>query len=136
MKMKFLSFFLLISLSFTALNAQIAVESPQGMTPLQLINTTLVLPPEVSGVYISNGKFNNSTAALPTTTASKIGIFTNGFNFPDFPMYRGIIMTTGNISVAPGPNNQVSASSPNNDGTTDADLQALTTGNLMGLSKL
>src|SRR5690606_19886548 len=64
------------------------------------------------------------------------GIFTNGFNFPDFPMYRGIIMTTGNISVAPGPNNQVSASSPNNDGTTDADLQALTTGNLMGLSKL
>lgn len=136
MKMKFLSFFLLISLSFTALNAQIAVESPQGMTPLQLINTTLVLPPEVSGVYISNGKFNNSTAALPTTTASKIGIFTNGFNFPDFPMYRGIIMTTGNISVAPGPNNSVSASSANNDGTTDADLQALTTGNLTGLSKL
>lgn len=117
-------------------NAQIQVESPQGMTPEQLVLSTLVLPPIVSGVYISNAKFNNSFAPLPTTTASKIGIFTNGFNFTDFPMFRGIIMTTGNITVATGPNNNGSSSAPNNDGTTDANLQALTTASITGMSKL
>lgn len=134
---KYLSLFLfVILLSSFESNAQIAVQSPAGMTPLQLVNSTLVLPPIVSGVYISNATFNNSANALPTTTASKIGIFTNGFNFPDFPMFRGIIMTSGNITVAPGPNSSGSSSAPNNDGTTDANLQALTSNTLTGMSKL
>jgi len=134
---RYLSFFLFVILLNTIqTNAQIAVQSPAGMTPLQLVNSTLVLPPIVSGVYISNATFNNSANALPTTTASKIGIFTNGFNFPDFPMFRGIIMTTGNITVAPGPNNSGSATAANNDGTTDANLQALTSANITGMSKL
>jgi hypothetical protein len=130
----FILFFVLISL--TKLEAQITIASPQGLTPLQLINTTLVLPPAVSGVYISNATFNNSSAALPTTTTSKIGTFQNGYNFADFPINRGIIMTSGNITVAPGPNSSGSSSAPNSDGITDADLQALTTNTLQGMSKL
>ena len=134
---KYLSIILCVILMSTIeSNAQIAVQSPAGMTPQQLILSTLVLPPIVSGVYISNATFNNSANALPTSTASKIGIFTNGFNFPDFPMFRGIIMTTGNITVAPGPNSSGSSSVSNNDGTTDADLQSLTTNNVTGMSKL
>ena len=134
---KYLSIFLfVILLSSIESNAQIAVQSPAGMTPLQLVTTTLVLPPIVSGVYISNATFNNLATALPTTITSKIGIFTNGFSFPDFPMFRGIVMTTGNISMVPGPNNSGSSSSSNNDGTSDANLQALTTNSITGMSKL
>lgn len=129
-------FFVLVLLSMSRLDAQITVASPQGMTPLQLINSTLVLPPIVSGVYISNATFNGSSNALPTTTTTKIGTFQNGYNFPDFPINRGIIMTSGNITVAPGPNSSGSSSSSNNDGTTDADLQALTTNSLQGMAKL
>lgn len=128
--------FVIFTFVFFRLDAQISVASPQGMTPLQLINSTLVLPPIVSGVYISNATFNNQSGPLPTTTTSKIGTFTNGYSFADFPMNRGIIMTSGNITVAPGPNSSGSSSSANNDGTTDADLQALTTNNLTGMSKL
>ena len=134
---KIAPFFLVIFVFlFMRLDAQITVASPQGLTPLQLINSTLVLPPIVSGVYISNATFNNQSGALPTSTTSKIGTFTNGYNFNDFPINRGIIMTTGNITVAPGPNNSGSLSSANNDGTSDADLQALTTNSLAGMAKL
>jgi hypothetical protein len=129
-------FFVLVLLSVSRLDAQITVASPQGLTPLQLINSTLVLPPIVSGVYISNASFNGSSNALPTTTTTKIGTFQNGYNFPDFPINRGIIMTSGNITVAPGPNSSGSSSSANNDGTTDANLQALTTNTLQGMAKL
>ncbi|HNX20797.1 MAG TPA: choice-of-anchor L domain-containing protein [Bacteroidales bacterium] len=136
MKKVALFFLVIFIFLFVRLDAQISVASPQGLTPLQLINSTLVLPPIVSGVYISNATFNNQSGPLPTTTTSKIGTFTNGYNFADFPMNRGIIMTSGNITVAPGPNSSGSLSSTNNDNTTDADLQALTTNSLEGMAKL
>lgn len=116
--------------------AQITVQSPNGWTPIQLLNNKLVLPPEISGVYLSNAFFNNNATALPTTTSSKIGRFTNGPNFTDFPFNSGIVMTTGNITAAAGPNSSGSHSSPNNDGTTDAQLQALISNPLQGLSKI
>ncbi|MDX9891836.1 MAG: choice-of-anchor L domain-containing protein [Bacteroidales bacterium] len=136
MKKIYLFFLVLFVLFSLKLDAQITVAHPQGMTPLQLINTTLVLPPTVSGVYISNATFNNQAGALPNSLTTKIGTFQNGYNFADFPINRGIIMTTGNITVAPGPNSSGSSSSSNNDGTTDADLQALTTSSLTGMAKL
>ena len=64
-------FLVLFVILAVRLDAQITVAHPQGMTPLQLINSTLVLPPTVSGVYISNATFNNSAGALPSTLTTK-----------------------------------------------------------------
>ena len=111
--------------STLTLSSQVTVQSPNGWTPIQLLNNMLVQPPAISGVYISNAQFCGSTNALPTTTASRIGRFLNGPGFTDFPLTSGIIMTTGNISVAPGPNNSTGASSGNTQGIPDAQLAAL-----------
>ncbi|MBP1673026.1 MAG: hypothetical protein H6Q25_841, partial [Bacteroidetes bacterium] len=116
--------------------AQITVQSPNGWTPQVFLENVLVLPTPISGVQVTNGTFNTSAAALPSTTTSKIGRFTNGPAFTDFPISSGIIMTTGNITVAPGPNNSDGASVPNSDGTTDTQLQSLTTNTVQGMSKL
>ena len=120
----FILFTALLFSTFT-LSSQITVQSPNGWTPLQLLENMLVQPPAISGVYIDNAKFCNSTAALPNSTTSRIGRFLNGSSFTDFPLTSGIIMTTGNISVAPGPNNSTSASSQNTQGIPDAQLAAL-----------
>jgi len=105
--------------------AQITVQSPNGWTPLQLLQNSLVLPPPISGVYLSNGSFCNSTAALPTNTTTRIGRFQNGTTYTDFPFNSGIIMTTGGITVAPGPNSSGSFGVPLAGGLIDADLAAL-----------
>lgn len=104
-------FIAILFITLFPLHAQISVQSPNGWTPLQLIQNSLVLPPAISGVYLDNASFCNSTAALPTTTTSRIGRFQNGTTYTDFPFNNGIIITTGNITVAPGPNtgNQTSA---------------------------
>jgi gliding motility-associated-like protein len=138
MKHTFKSLLLIGILLLTAKSgiAQIAVQSPSGWTPQQFLQNVLVLPTPISGVQVTNGTFNTSAAALPTSTTSKIGRFTNGSAFTDFPMSSGIIMTTGNITVTPGPNSQGGASVANNDGTTDAQLQSLTTNSITGMSKL
>jgi hypothetical protein len=116
--------------------AQITVQSPSGWTPQVFLENVLVLPTPISGVQVTNGTFNTSAAALPNTTTSKIGRFTNGPAYTDFPISSGIIMTTGNITVAPGPNNAGGSSVPNSDGTTDTQLQSLTTNPIQGMSKL
>ncbi len=138
MKINFIKFIALILFLFTisGLQAQITVLSPNGWTPQVFLENVLVLPPQISGVYVSNGTFNNSVAALPNSTTAKIGRFTNGPNFPDFPISSGIIMATGGILAALGPNNSGSNSVVINDGTTDTNLQALTTYPVKNLSKL
>lgn len=125
----FILFTALLFSTFT-LSSQITVQSPNGWTPMQLLDSMLVPPPHISGVYISNGKFCNSTNALPNSTTSRIGRFLNGGNFTDFPFNSGIIMTTGNISVAPGPNSQSNASSANTQGIPDAQLAAIASAGL------
>lgn len=112
------------------LSSQITVQGPNGWTPIQLLNNMLVQPPAISGVYIDSAKFCNSTNALPNSTTSRIGTFINGSNFTDFPLTSGIIMTTGNISVAPGPNNQVGAGSSNTQGIYDAQLAGIASAGL------
>ncbi len=116
--------------------SQITVQSPNGWTPIQLLQNVMVLPTPISGVQVSNGIFNNSAAALPNTTTTKIGRFTNGPAFTDFPISSGIIMTTGNITVTPGPNNGSGSSVANDDGVRDTELSALATSTTWGTSKL
>lgn len=106
-------------------HAQISVQSPNGWTPLQLLQNSLVLPPPISGVYLSNGSFCNSTAALPNNVTTRIGRFQNGVTYTDFPFNSGIIMTTGNISVAVGPNNAGGDTDANPNGIPEPGLTAL-----------
>jgi len=122
--------------SITEIQSQITVQSPNGWTPQEFVGNVLVLPPQISGVYISNCKFNNSTAPLPNSTVSKIGMFTNGPNFTDFPISNGIVMTTGGIMAAVGPNNNEGRTVPIDDGTIDSNLQSLTTFPIKNMSKL
>ncbi|MDX9891053.1 MAG: hypothetical protein RBS29_00980 [Bacteroidales bacterium] len=74
MKKRFIIPFLLPLLIFCihVTKAQISVQSPNGWTPTQLINNVLVLPPHISGVYITNGTFNNLATALQTAPAPKL----------------------------------------------------------------
>lgn len=138
MKAKLIIFFALTTflLTISGIKAQITVQSPNGWTPQVFIQNVLALPPQISGVYLSNGTFNNSAAALPNSTTSKIGRFTNGPSFTDFPMASGIVMTSGGILAAVGPNSSGGHAVEINDGTTDANLQSLTSNTVTNMSKL
>ena len=68
------------------------------------------------GVELTNGKFNNSPGIV---TDDQIGTF-NRNNNTQFPFATGLVMTTGAVSVAAGPNSQTGASGTAGDYT---DLQ-------------
>lgn len=74
------------------------------------------------GVKLHNCKFNWSSSAI---NGSQVGTFAN--TNPQFPFSSGVILTTGNISVAQGPNSSGSESSTTgvNQAAVDPDLQPL-----------
>lgn len=105
--------------------AQISVQGPTNLTPKQLLDNMLILPPEISGVTIWDVKFNGSQTILPSTPSnSRIGTFVNGPGFTDFPLPEGIIMTTGNILIANSPNSG-STSSTNSSGVAEPQLDSI-----------
>ena len=58
------------------------------------------------GVVLSNGKFNNNAGNI---NSNQIGVFQrNGFT--QFPFVSGLVMCTGNATVAEGPNSTFNAS--------------------------
>ena len=72
------------------------------------------------GVILLNGKFNNQAGNV---VYPQIGTFhRNGFTA--FPFDSGLVITTGNVSLAAGPNNSGSASSAVSGYYTDPDLSA------------
>ena len=89
---------LLVLLSPLVLSAQnITVNSAQG----QNITTFVEQHLKGNGVYITNVKFNNVQGNI---TFPQIGTF-NSNGFPHLQMDQGVVLTTGNVSLAPGPNN-------------------------------
>ena len=62
--------------------------------------------PDINSSFLP-GKFNNVTGNV---TYPQIGTFNR--NGSDFPFQTGLVLTTGNVSVAAGPNNSSSASNP------------------------
>lgn len=64
----------------------------------------------------------------------QIGEFSNGLTNVGFN--TGMIMATGGISVAPGPNDSDGASAGYGNGTADADLQTLTPGALFDMANI
>ena len=84
------------------------------------------------GVYITNAKFSNTSGPI---LSDQIGVFqANGFT--GFSMDSGIVMTTGNIAVAPGPNNLTSASQPITGYYSDAELAPIATSSINGCATL
>ncbi|MBP5526862.1 MAG: T9SS type A sorting domain-containing protein [Bacteroidales bacterium] len=80
----------------------IDVTSAMGQNIATFINNNLI----GQGVYVSNVKFANAAGNI---TKPMIGTFqSNGF--PHLQMDSGVVMTTGNVDVAEGPNSSTSLS--------------------------
>jgi gliding motility-associated-like protein len=103
----FLGIFLLSLFSTTTASAQLTLNA--GATPQQLVQTIVG-----AGYNISNIKINCPTGA--------IGQFTNVSS--NIGLSNGILLTTGGIGIAQGPNNSVSAGI-NNGAPGDFDLSNL-----------
>lgn len=126
-----LTLYLLFACCFIGqLQAQnnITVTSAAGQDVSTFVNTALA----GQGVYITNVKFSNTSGTINT---DQIGVFqSNGF--VGFSMDSGIVMTTGNISVAPGPNNQSGASTPIDGYYSDPLMGPLATSTINGCATL
>lgn len=90
-----------------AQNNNVTVQSLLGVH----IDTILKYHLAGEAVELTNGKFNNHTGNV---TYNQIGSF-NRNNYTQFPFETGLVMTTGEVSVAAGPNSGggSSASIPN-----------------------
>ncbi len=103
----------------------ITTQYATGMTPEELINNVFL----GNGVEVSNVKFNGISTALTTGNGLQLGSFTAdtlGFNFPTHFFADGLIMTTGKIKAAEGPNSMDNYSDEINYSTTScSELQAL-----------
>lgn len=122
MKKHILLIIIILAFAFTCVQAQqnISVSSLVGTNADTLLQRHLA----GDGVELSNGKFNNQTGNVQSP---QIGTFNR--NQSTFPFQRGLIMTTGNISVAPGPNSGSGTSSTTGVITyTDPQLSSLMSG--------
>lgn len=110
----------LFTTAFTG-SAQIAVDNTT-QTPEQLVQNVLV----GTGVVVSNIEFNYSVP-LAQTTQTQCGYF--DATGTTFPITEGLILGSGDVTLAIGPNNSPSAT--NNNGVApdpnDPDLNAIST---------
>lgn len=105
-----------------AVAQNISVTSATGQNVETFVNSKLV----GNGVYIYNVKFNGSTGNI---NKNQIGTFkSNGFVY--LYMDSGVVMTTGAITVAPGPNNNGGLSSAISNYNTDSELASIASGAL------
>ncbi|MBK7130290.1 MAG: choice-of-anchor L domain-containing protein [Crocinitomicaceae bacterium] len=106
--------------SWTSMAQSITID--QTMTPAELVNNVLV----GAGVVVSNVEFNYS-APLANAVQTQVAYFTAGTS--SFPISEGVIMGTGNMIMALGPN--TSPSMTDNSGVApdpnDPDLDAIST---------
>lgn len=110
---------LLTTLGITA-KAQLNVVSGAGTTPQSLVQNILV----GTGVTVSNVKFNGSTAPL---SGAMMGSFSTGATATNLGLTSGIILASGGVTGAIGPNNSASTTTTSNvtPVVNDPQLQAL-----------
>ena len=115
-------------LSVGAWAQNITVQDAIGQAPAAFIQNNLL----GGGVYVFNAKFDNTSGNIST---ANIGTFqANGFM--GLSMTGGVIMTTGNIDVAPGPNNSGSTTNAINGYYSDPEMAAVSTNSINGCSTL
>jgi gliding motility-associated-like protein len=105
---------LFVFIFISGLKAQLIVTNTA--TPAQLVQNNLVGP----GVTVSNVTFNGAPA---NTVNPQIGLF-DGTN-TTLGMAEGILMTSGNVNAAVGPNNNGGISAAMGSSAFDADLNAI-----------
>jgi uncharacterized protein (TIGR02145 family) len=94
--------FLLFLISGYEVRSQLSVTegAAMGMTPQELVEQWLV----GQGVFVSNCTFNGSTALI---TSTQIGTFTAiGNAVTELGLPAGVLLTSGQASIAIGPNDQ------------------------------
>lgn len=96
MMRKTIFFLIATTLSISVLGQNISVFSAQGENAASFLNTHMV----GNGVLIFNVQHNGTS----NITQNNIGSFVSN-GFPELQMNSGIILTTGDINVAVGPNN-------------------------------
>lgn len=117
-----------VLLAASAVAQNVSVSSAQGQNPAAFIQSEMV----GSGVHITNVKFNNSSSNI---ASHQIGTFqSNGFIH--LRMGSGVVMTTGNVSVAPGPNNTGSKSVAATPVYSDSQLSSIATGSINACATL
>ena len=115
----FVSFFVLFII-VSSVFAQVSVQSSSGMTAEELVNSVFV----GEGVLVRDVKFNNNTGVLNSTTGAQLGTFSNNLSgFPGLTFTDGIMLTTGNVSVAVGPNDTDAADDPVTNSVTCTELE-------------
>lgn len=105
----------------------LTVSSAQGQNPTTLVNNVLA----GDGVLLSNAKFNNNAGNI---SSPQIGTFNYTGNA--FPFHSGLVLTTGNVSVAAGPNNTGTQSAAVSPVYVDNSLNALASSTLNGCAAL
>ena len=116
--------------SWVAGAQNISVSSAVGQNITNFVQDNLI----GQGVYIWNVKFQN-TAGNIGTGYPQIGTFLSN-SFPYLQMDSGVVMTTGNISVAPGPNSGTGVSQAVSSPYTDASLLSYASSPLYGCSTI
>ena len=111
---------------FAAMGQNISVTSAQNQNIATFVQNNLI----GQGVYVWNVKYNNATGNI---TKPQIGTF-NSNGYMMLQMDSGVVMTTGNVSVAPGPNNSNSQTASVTGYYTDATLSTYATNTLYGCS--
>ncbi len=120
---------LLLVLICTRLNAQLNVVAGTGLTPLQLVQNNLL----GGGVTISNVTYCGSSAFI---TYNNIGSFTTGGNPTNLGLSSGLVLASGGVLGAPGPNNSSSSTTtvqPTTPDMSDPDLLTLVSGGATSL---
>lgn len=113
---------ILLLITFHNTQGQLLVDNTT-QTPAQIVQNLLL----GNDITASNIKFNGSTV-LANTIMDQVAAFSNGEN-TNIGLNSGILLTTGNASIAVGPNNQAGASLlPASQSMGDPDLAMLTTG--------
>lgn len=106
----------------------ITVSSAQGQNINTFVQNNLV----GSGVYVYNVKFNNATGNIGTP---QIGTF-NANGYVQLRMQQGVLMTTGNISVAPGPNTSGGQSNAVSNAYNDPQMSSVASGSITSCATL
>lgn len=119
--------FALVAVAFPCrISAQLSVTTgtnfPSGWTADSLVRNILL----GEGVDVYNVKFNGSAGVINCTS---IGYFSTGVNSTNLGMDEGIIMGTGNVTMAIGPNNSAGQSNSTGICTSypDSSLSAVST---------
>lgn len=106
----------------------ISVTSANGENVVTFVTTHLL----GSGVQVSNVQFDGAGGNI---SKPQIGTF-NSNGYPSLMMDSGVIMTTGNVSVAPGPNNGGGTSVSVTGYYTDPQMSSYATNTCYGCSTL